>query len=126
MNYIMNEERIKMLEQKINDLEFRQQLLFDNDEVSRLLFEYKITQSQYRSIMDLMDKYRETIGKREEVHHSIFEDEIYAIVPEHKSNYHMCEYLTRAFMDCGRWEEVFPALYGNMLKYKYLMESRDV
>ena len=122
----MNEEKMRMLEQRLDNLEFRQQLLFDNDDVSRLLFEYNINQKQYRSIMDLMDKYRSAIDKGEKVHNSVFEDEIYEIVPEHKSDYHMCEYLARAFMDCGRWEEVFPALYGDMAKYKHLMENRNV
>ena len=35
----------------------------------------------------------------------------------------MCEYLARAFMDEGRWDEVFPALYGDMPKYNYLKDK---
>lgn len=113
------------LEERISMLEFRQQLLFDNDDVSRILFEYKITSQQYRSIMDIMDKYREKIDKRIGVNHHEFEEELYEIVPQRRGDYHFCEFLARAFMDTGRWAEVFPALYGDMPKYQHLMEGYD-
>lgn len=117
--------RIEELEKRIEMLEFRQQLLFDNDDLSRLLFEYNITHQQYRDIMDLMDSYRDDIDHKRDVNNSAFEDAIYKIVPEHSGDYHMCEYIARAFMDTGRWEEVFPALYGDMPKYKFLMEEKN-
>ncbi|MDE7431217.1 MAG: DUF1878 domain-containing protein [Lachnospiraceae bacterium] len=117
--------RFEELEKKIEMLEFRQKLLFDNDDLSRLLFEYNITHQQYRDIMDLMDSYRDDIDNKKEVNNSNFEDAIYKIVPEHFGDYHMCEYIARAFMDTGRWEEVFPALYGDMPKYKFLMEENN-
>lgn len=117
--------RIKELERRIEMLEFRQQLLFDNDDLSRLLFEYNITHQQYRDIMDLMDSYQDDIDHKRAVNNSAFEDAIYKIVPEHSGDYHMCEYIARAFMDTGRWEEVFPALYGDMPKYKFLMEEKN-
>ncbi len=119
------DEKLEEIEKRIELMEFRQQLLFDNDEVSRLLFEYGITQDQYRKIMDLMDECRKQIDKGQEVSHTEFEDAIYKIVPNHASDYHMCEYLARAFMETGRWDEVFPALYGEMAKYKYMMEKND-
>ena len=106
------------LEKRLDMIEFRQELLFNNDEISRLLFEYNITREQYTSIMSLMDNYRNAIYNSKEVSHGAFESEMYSIVPEHKGDYHMCEYLTRAFMNEGSWEEVFPALYEDMLKYK--------
>ena len=118
------DEKLEEIEKRIELIEFRQQLLFDNDEVSRLLYEYGITQNQYTKIMDLMDEYRKQIDKGQEVNHMTFEDAIYKIVPDHTGDYHMCEYLARAFMETGRWDEVFPALYGEMNKYKYMMEKK--
>ena len=70
-----------------------------------------------------MDKYRNAIENRKSVSHGRFESEIYEIVPSHSGDYHMCEYLARAFMDEGRWDEVFPALYGDMPKYNYLKDK---
>lgn len=110
--------KFNLLEDRLDYIEFRQRLLFDNDDVSRLLFEYEITHDEYTKIMDLMDKYRNKIEKSESVYHSEFEDEIYSIVPSRFGDYHFCEYITKAFMECGRWEEVFPALYGDMPKYQ--------
>lgn len=121
----MNEERIKELEERMEFLAFRQDLLFNNSAVDRLLYEYEITQAQYRQIMDLMDEYRAKIGNNEEVSHSRFEDVIYKIVPSHASDYHFCEYITRAFMEERRWEEVFPALYGDLPKYQFLKNKTE-
>lgn len=106
------------IEERLEFIEFRQELLFNDSEVDRMLFEYNITRSQYVSIMDLMDDYRKKIGNKEKVSHGSFERSIYHIVDHLEGNYHFCEYITRAFMNAGRWEEVFPALYGDMTKYK--------
>lgn len=122
----MSEDKFKELEARLDFLEFRQDLLFNNSTVDRLLYEYKITQNQYRTIMDLMDEYRAMLGEGQDVGNSLFEDKVYEIVPEHAGNYHFCEYITRAFMEEGRWEEVFPALYGDMPKYQFLKnKNRD-
>jgi len=65
-----------------------------------------------------MDAYREDIENGKDVSHGKFEEEIYKNVPQHKGNYHFVEYLTSAFKEEGRWEEVFDKLYGDMPKYK--------
>ena len=108
------------IEERLDYIEFRQTLLFDNDSVSRLLFEYEITGGEYAKIMDLMDKYRKEIEKGNFVNSSVFETQIYQIVPSRQNDYHFCEYISKSFMDEGRWEEVFPALYGDKPKYSYL------
>lgn len=109
--------------ERLDFIEFRQQLLFDNDELSRLLFEYQITQSEYRAIMDLMDELREKIGKGEKVYSRSYEQRIYKLVPSCNGDYHFCEFIAKAFYDDGRWDEVFPALYGNSPKYSYLFKK---
>lgn len=121
----LESEKIEQIEKRIEQIEFRQQLLFDNDEVSRLLFEYNITKQQYNSIMDIMDIYRTKIGKKEDVSYHSFENEIYKVIPEHDGDYHMCEYIARAFMDAGRWEEVFKVLYSKMPKYRSIMDDEN-
>lgn len=109
------------IEERLEFIEFRQQLLFSNSETDRLLFEYNITKNQYKEIMGLMDEYRTLIesdsGKN---YHGIFEQRIYDIAEHLRGDYHFCEYITRAFKNEGRWEEVFINLYGDMPKYKGL------
>lgn len=121
----LNDERLNELERRIDLIEFRQQLLFENDEVSRMLFEYEITREQYRKIMDLMDSIRKKINNKEEFSSEKFESDMYDIIPSHKGDYHMCEYFARSFMETGRWDEVFPALYGEAPKYRYMMENNN-
>lgn len=53
--------------ERLDFIEFRQQLLFDNDDVSRSIFEYGLTREQYKRIMDLMQDYRERIERGESV-----------------------------------------------------------
>lgn len=108
------------LDERLDFIEFRQELLFNNTEVDRLLFEYNITQNQYKEIMDLMDEYRKDIECGKKVFHGAFEQRVYDIAEHLEGDYHFCEYLTRAFKNEGRWEEVFIKLYGDMPKYKGL------
>lgn len=100
------------LDKRLDYIEFRQELLFENTDLARLLFEYEIDRNQYRKIMGLMEEYRKKLDNKESVNHSTFETEILQIVPECDEDYHMCEYIARAFMDEHRWEEVFRLCMG--------------
>ena len=111
------------LEKRVAMLEFKVQLLSENTNTSRLLFEYNITHTQYVQLMDLMDDLRKKIDNKENVNHGSFESKVYVITGK-DGDYHFCESLAQSFMEDGRWEEVFPALYGDMKKYEYYMERR--
>lgn len=115
---------LKDVYEKLDFLEFRQELLFEDTEFNRLLFEYRVTRKQTTQIYDLMDKYREMISDNEDVYHGTFEQEIYSIVPDHDGNYHFAEFIAQDLHKAGRWEEVFEKLYGDMLKFQsYLKKS---
>lgn len=116
----MDNEQYKEIMKRLEFIEFRQQLLFDDDEVSRLLFEYRVTQGQYRAIMNLMDDYRDKIEKGQKVYSADFEAQVKRICPDPIVDYHFCEYIALAFRNEHRWEEVFEALYGGSSKYAYL------
>ena len=105
------------LEERLDYIEFREELLYNADSVSRVLFEHQLTDSEYKAIMNLMDNYRYKLEKGEQVSNAAFEQEVYKIVPFENGDYHMCEDLVKAFAENNRWEEVFPALYGGMAKY---------
>lgn len=112
-------------EERLSFIEFRQQLLFDNNDIDRLLFKYEITEDEYRKIMDLFDNMRAKIDKKENINHSKYEEEMYKILPQNSGDYHMCEFIAKGFMDSGRWDEIFPVLYGDMPKYSYLKTKDD-
>lgn len=105
------------LEEKIEFIDFRQELLFENDDASRILFEYEITKQEQQSLMDLMDTYRNKIYNSESITAHSFENEVYRIIPLVKGDYQFCELITKAFSSKGSWEEVFASLYGNSAKY---------
>lgn len=111
------------IDERLNYIEFRQQLLFSNTNLDRLIFEYELTSIEFNNIMDLFDEIRDKLLNGEKITNSYYESEMYKIVPSHKDDYYMCEYIARAMMDEGRWVEVFPALYGNMPKYSYLKDE---
>lgn len=112
----MNKE-IEKINERLDFLEFRQELLFENTNTSRFLFETKVTREQYHKIMDLMDEYRHRIDNNCSVNHASFEQSIYEIIGS-RGDYHFCEGIARSFMEDDRWTEVFINLYGNMDKYK--------
>ena len=116
----MDTKEYNKIMERLDFIEFRQLLLFDNDDVSRSIFEYGLTREQYKRIMDLMQDYRERIERGEKCGHGGFELAMYEIVPDHRGDYHMCEELAKGFRDENRWEEVFDNLYGEMPKYSYL------
>ncbi len=119
----MNAEKHVEIMERLDFIEFRQELLFTNTELDRSIFEYKITRTQFKSIIDLMDEYCDMIDKGEKCSNSAFEQRMYKIVPEHDGDYHMCEEIAKNFMLDGRWEAVFMTLYGYMPKYSHLKKD---
>lgn len=94
-------------------------------DIDKVLKEYKISKTEQQKIMDVMEKYRNLIAGGEKVYSADFEKDIISIfggyIPaaHHKPpiEYHFCEFIAKGFMEDGRWEEVFSALYGNFVKY---------
>lgn len=113
------------IEERLDFIEFRQELLFEDSEYSRLLFEYKVTREQTRAIADLFQEYRDMIDAGEKVFHGSFEQRVYDIVPQCNHDYHFAEFLAQTNHKQGSWEEVFENLYGDMSKYKYYMQNQD-
>ena len=113
----------KELEGRIAFLEFRLELLFENSNISNLLFESKITREQYSEIMALMDDLRNKLDNQQKVNHVEYESKISEITGNH--DYHFAESVAKAFMEDRRWEEVFPALYGDFHKYENYLENVD-
>lgn len=109
------------LEERLDFIEFRQELLFNNTDIDRILFEYEMTRDEYRRIMDLMDKYREKINRGDAVNHASFETELYhalQLLPSRYGDYHMCELIAQGFANSKRWEEVYTVLYGKFPDFK--------
>lgn len=116
----MNTEQYKEIMDRLDLIEFRQELLFSNTDLDRSIFEYRITRTQFKAIMNLMDEYRDMIDNGKSCTNAEFEQRMYKILPEHNGDYHLCEEIAKNFMLDGRWEEVFMNLYGNMPKYSHL------
>ncbi len=114
------------IEERIEQLEFQVELLFENRAIDRLFFESKITRAQYLHIVDLMeyvcDKIR--LKEGEPVIKQFFESEIYSIVPTKNGDSNFCEQITKCLYEEERFPEVFEHLYGDLPKYAYL-KNRD-
>lgn len=114
------------LEERLDFIEFRQQLLFENTDFTRLVFEYNLTREQLDAVYDVFDNYRSRIdnGESESVHHGAFEQAIYSAVPEHDGNYHFAEGIAQVLHEERRYQEVFETLYGDMPKFQSYMNNR--
>ena len=111
------------LEERIAHLEYKLELLFENTEISRYLYECDITKAETNEIMDLFECISNSLMNGVSVSHVEYESAMYDIIPRKNGDYHFCELLARLFSENGQWEEVFYALYGDMLKYKSLVNE---
>lgn len=118
------EHENKKLQDQINFLSFRMNLIAYKSPVNELLYEYEVTEEQYKKIMDLMDTLRQKLDNGQKISHGEYETEIKKIRADPKYDYHFAESIARAFMEERRWEEIFPALYGNFSKYKSYLDDR--
>ena len=114
----MLENAIETLEKELELLMFQVELLYENSALDRFVFESRLTKTQLNAIMSLLDKFRKELDMGHCVNSNEFEMAIYDIIPEKKGQYHFCETIARLFAEDGRWEEVFPALYGGLPKYQ--------
>lgn len=114
------------LERRLELIEFRQQLLFNNDDYSRLLFESGITRQESNEIYNLFDSLRTQIANGNNISHNSYEQSIYRIIPAHQHNYHFAESIAQTLFESGSYEEVFEHLYGHLPKFQqYFSNQRD-
>ena len=86
---------------------------------------FHVTKDEQRRIMEVMTEYSERIANGVAVSYSDFEKDIICIfggnisAMKHKPSidYRFCEHIAKTFMENGRWEEVFFALYGKFPVY---------
>ncbi|WP_252406915.1 DUF1878 domain-containing protein [Bacillus subtilis] len=116
----MNQELLDRLDL----IEFRQELLFDDTSFSRLLFEMKVTRKQHRQILDLFDSLRDKVDNAERISSSAYESKIYEIVPQCQHSYHFAESVAQTLHEEGRWEEVFEGLYGDVQKFQHYLNNK--
>ena len=104
------------LEERVEQLEFQMELLFENRGIDRLFFESKITRAQFLHIVDLMDHVCDKILLREcePVLKQFFEEQIYSIVPEKNEDSQFCELITKYWHAEQQWPEVYEHLYGSV------------
>lgn len=114
------------LREEIEFLEFRIDLIASRTHTNQVLYEYNVNRTQYNAIMDLMDDVRKELDDHRDYDHATFEQRMRKIFPDRgdpRNDYHFAEDIAQAFMEDGRWEEVFPALYGEMPKFKCYLEN---
>ncbi|MCM3110669.1 DUF1878 domain-containing protein [Lederbergia lenta] len=110
---------------RLDFIEFRQRLLFENNSYARLLFDHEITREQSDRIYDLLDDFRNSIDNGEDVHHGSFEQRIYEIAPHTSGDYHFAESVAKINHERGSYEEVFEHLYGDAPKFQNYINNHN-
>lgn len=118
----MDYEAIRKIQERLDLIEFKQELLYWNSPGDKFLFRHNITREQYLKIQDVFEKYNDMIIKGQEVSYIDFENDIYMIVPKNHSHGYSCENLAWFFMESGRWFRVYDELYTKGY-YKMLREN---
>lgn len=120
----MNTQQYEEIMERLDDLEFRQDLLLEDTKMSRFVLEHRFAKKEYESLMDLMEEYRNKIDRKERCSNTTFEQDVYTIVPSHDGDYHMCEDMARILHEEGRWTDVFTVLYANKPKYSGINDKK--
>lgn len=101
------------VEQEINQIKYRMDLLFENSPLSRLLYEYNITEEQDRKIQDVLNLLEKRMEDGEEVTSSEYESMVCEICADNPNvEYHFCEKYARECWLEGRWKDTIKNLYS--------------
>lgn len=88
---------------------------------------YNINDNQYSRIMDIMDEAAAAIRNGEEYTNYKLERKMISVVkssnPDKVIEYHAIQDIVSAFLEDGRWEEVFLTLYKDDPSQKSCIES---
>lgn len=110
------------IEERLDFIEFRMDLLREGTEFCKFLYDCNITSQQLTKLYEVMEGIREKIDNGEKVSHSQYEAEVLGIVDHRTLDYHFCELLAKLLWEEERYEEVFPALYKDSIKYQDLFK----
>lgn len=109
-------------DERMDDIDFRMDLLREGTEFSKYLYDCKVTREQLSQLYQVMDEYRNAVDNGEEVNSAEYETEVLEIVNSRSLDYHFCECFARLLWEDGRYEEVFEALYGDSQKFSHLFK----
>lgn len=110
------------LEERLDFIEFRMDLLRDGTEFCKYLYDCKITRNQLSDLYNIMDYCREKIDNGEEISSAEYELKVLDVVDNRALDYHFCESFAELLWKEKRYAEVFPALYGKAQKFQHLFE----
>lgn len=115
--------------EKLDFIEFRQDLIFRKTSLDRVLYEYRITRKQHSDLVDIMNKYENLIDDNQEAVYIEFEKEVHHIIErhghqhghDHHHNYEQHDYeiskfpklLAEEFFKQDKFKNVFLNLYQN-------------
>lgn len=105
------------LREEVEFLKFRIDLIASRTHANQVLYEYKVNQTQYNAIMDLMDDVHKELAEHRDYNYATFEQRMREVFPDRddpRNDYHFAEDIAKAFMEDGRWEKVFQELYDKM------------
>ena len=110
------------LEERIEHLEFKMDLLRQGGEFEKFLYDCDITKEQLKALYKVMDEISDEIGKGRKVSSSTYENKILSVVDSRKLDYHFCETFAKMLWEDNCYVEVFPALYSGHMKFQDLFK----
>ena len=105
------------MEERLDFIEFRQELLCEDNPISRWAIKHKISREQYSQIKDLVAEYKAYIEDGQSVAHTVFESKVYKIIPKYKDNHSYVDEMWKAFYESNIEQDVFYELYGGLVQY---------
>lgn len=112
------------LETKLEDIEFRMDLLREGSELAKYLYDCKITRKQMSDLYKYMDSLRQKIDSGESISSPEYEGGVLGIVGTGNLDYHFCELFAKLLWEEQRYEEIFEEVYKNHMRYGKLIKNK--
>nr|DAL05579.1 MAG TPA: Protein of unknown function (DUF1878) [Caudoviricetes sp.] len=111
------------IEERLDFIEFRMDLLREDTELSKFLYDYNVTKNKRDQLYDVMDYFQEQIDAGKNVSSSDYENQVLQIMDDRRVDYHFCESFARILWEDGKYEKVFETLYKGFPKFEYLFNK---
>ncbi|MGV6935927.1 hypothetical protein ACWA2B_10470 [Paenibacillus sp. CMM36] len=108
----------EQINERLDHIEFKQELLFQDTMFDHVLFEANCTRSQRTDLFNLLDNLDTKLQSGEKVSHITFETKVNDIF-ESERDYHFAENIAMSLYDTGRYQELVFQLYKDLPKFNH-------
>ena len=108
------------IENEIKEINFRMNLLRENTDLDKYLYDCKVKEEQWEHIREYFRELNDIVYAKKEIDSSTYETKILSFVDNEQLDYHFAEYIAQLQWEANNYKEVFETLYKDSDKFHHL------